>query len=34
MPGRSREMGHNKKINDVPRDDGDEGLEEVHACTF
>jgi len=34
MPGGSREMGHEQKINNVPRDDGDEGLEEIHACTF
>ena len=34
MPGRGREMGHKQKINDVSRDDGDEGLEEIHACTF
>jgi hypothetical protein len=34
MPGGSREIGHEQKINDVPRDDGDEGLEEIHACTL
>jgi len=34
MPGGSREIGHKQKINDVPRDDGDERLEKIHACTF
>jgi hypothetical protein len=34
MAGRGREMGHKQKINDVPGDDSDEGLEKIHACTF